>query len=250
MSGAEDDVNISAVAKVMHELNAARLELRNTSSELNRATSAGGKKLDIEKLRGFGIRVVEQLDNLDVLFEFLRIELNPKGIGYVPKTDQSIHGLYYRAISHFAHRMKAKGLKWQMTRDLGFVVNAYPSLAIVPMVLIDNAVKYSPRGGTIYINLEKEQRRAFVESAGPKISEAEMAGIFMEGVRGDFAKLAQPGGQGLGLFIAKQILEVHGYSISASQSGGFLLEGIPYASTEFTVTFETRSGTVGNASAT
>ena len=76
--------------------------------------------------------------------------------------------------------------------------------------LVENAVKYSPYGGVITVAARrgKEGIEVSVEDEGIGVPESERALIFSKFYRGgsDGRELASPG-TGLGLFIAKELLE-------------------------------------------
>ncbi len=81
-------------------------------------------------------------------------------------------------------------------------------------VLIDNAVKYSPMGGQILVDVRlKEGKVAFsVEDEGQGVSAQDLPHIFERFYRTDESRTRQTGGTGLGLSIAKWIVERHGGS--------------------------------------
>jgi two-component system sensor histidine kinase MprB len=72
--------------------------------------------------------------------------------------------------------------------------------------LPDNAVKWSPPGGTIRVKLEGDRLR--VADQCPGISETDMPFIFYRFYRGDTAQ--QTPGTGLGLSIEAQTITQHG----------------------------------------
>lgn len=98
----------------------------------------------------------------------------------------------------------------------------------VVYTLIDNAAKYSPEGGRIRITARRageEMIQMAVEDDGPGVPEDLRDRVFDKFFRatrdGDVAK--QPSGTGMGLAIAKGIVEAHGGSIaieSAAQNKG------------------------------
>ncbi len=81
-------------------------------------------------------------------------------------------------------------------------------------VLIDNAVKYSPDEGRILVDVRlKEGQAAFsVEDEGQGVSAQDLPHIFERFYRTDESRTRQTGGTGLGLPIAKGIVERHGGS--------------------------------------
>jgi two-component system sensor histidine kinase BaeS len=87
--------------------------------------------------------------------------------------------------------------------------------------LLDNAVKYSPPGGIVRVELGEEPARALlrVRDEGPGIPQDELPHIWERLYRGSGAR--EKPGLGIGLSIAKAITRAHGGSISAdSRPGG------------------------------
>ncbi len=81
--------------------------------------------------------------------------------------------------------------------------------------LIDNAIKYNRADGTIDVGLATEAREAVitVRDSGIGIAREEISKIFDRFYRVDRARPRDRGGAGLGLAIAKWIVEAHGGSI-------------------------------------
>lgn len=78
--------------------------------------------------------------------------------------------------------------------------------------LIDNAMKYSPKGGPVRIEGEVRSTEVVVSvvDSGPGISEAEREKVFDRFFRKDGGRANIAKGTGLGLFICKSIVEAHG----------------------------------------
>lgn len=81
--------------------------------------------------------------------------------------------------------------------------------------LLNNAVKYSPDGGTITIRIQDEHDRVIisVEDQGLGISKADSERLFDRFYRVDKARSREQGGSGLGLAISKEVVELHGGQI-------------------------------------
>ena len=77
--------------------------------------------------------------------------------------------------------------------------------------LVENAVKYTPAGGTVKIGLTNtdEWVKVAVEDSGIGIRAADQASIFDRFYRTDKARSRELGGSGLGLSIARWIAEAH-----------------------------------------
>jgi len=88
--------------------------------------------------------------------------------------------------------------------------------------LLDNAVKYSPEGSTIRVDLAPAGRRVTiaVRDQGAGISRAEQKRIFQKFVRGAAAKERSVQGTGVGLAVARRIVRAHGGDITVESEPG------------------------------
>jgi signal transduction histidine kinase len=97
-------------------------------------------------------------------------------------------------------------------------------LRMVLANLIDNAVKYSPQGGTVDVRVEQSNGhiRFFVSDEGIGVPEAERERIFDKFIRLDPEMSRGIGGTGLGLYICRELVGQMGGSIwvSANQPRG------------------------------
>ena len=102
-------------------------------------------------------------------------------------------------------------------------------------ILLDNAVKYAGPGGTATLTLERRQDklRLTVCNTGQPIPPEHLPHLFERFYRADTARDRQAGGYGLGLSIAKSIVEGHRGKISVTSAPG--------AGTTFTVTLPFRA---------
>lgn len=89
--------------------------------------------------------------------------------------------------------------------------------------LVDNAIKYSPAGGSIFIRIQtNEQNCAIVEveDSGPGIPSEHHDKIFERFYRLDKARSREMGGTGLGLSIVQWAAQVHGGRIEIASEEG------------------------------
>lgn len=87
--------------------------------------------------------------------------------------------------------------------------------------VLRNAVSYSIPGGQVFIQAQKAdgQAQVTIRNEGLEIPEGELANIFRKFYRLDAARSSRTGGAGLGLAIAKEIVERHGGGIRAESNG-------------------------------
>ena len=87
--------------------------------------------------------------------------------------------------------------------------------------VLRNAVSYSTPGGRVDIQAKTVGRQAeiTIRNEGLEIPEGELANIFQKFYRLDAARSSRTGGAGLGLAIAKEIVESHGGNIRCESNG-------------------------------
>jgi signal transduction histidine kinase len=88
--------------------------------------------------------------------------------------------------------------------------------------LLENAINYSPEGGTVEITAARRGNdiEIAVADRGPGIPEADLTRIFERFYRVDRSRTRDPGGTGLGLSIVRHLVELHGGKASARQREG------------------------------
>lgn len=90
------------------------------------------------------------------------------------------------------------------------------------LILLDNAVKYTPSGGTVTVGLRQADDRAEMRvcDTGVGIAPDDLPHVFERFYRADPARGRDPGGTGLGLPIAQWIVAQHGGTIDIASVPG------------------------------
>ena len=88
--------------------------------------------------------------------------------------------------------------------------------------LLDNAVKFCPKGGTLGLSLRRDGKKAYitVSNTGPTIPAQELPLLFDRFHKLDKSRAQNRDGWGLGLYIVKTIVCSHGEDISVTSSDG------------------------------
>lgn len=110
-------------------------------------------------------------------------------------------------------------LQFETDKECCFILGDYDRIRQVFIAILDNAIKFSNLGGTIYIKIQSQDKLLVtVKDEGDGISPEELPFVFEK-----FYTKKQtnnPNGSGLGLVIAKQIVEKHGGTISVESQKG------------------------------
>ena len=96
------------------------------------------------------------------------------------------------------------------------------SLRRLLLILVDNAIKFTPRGGAVTVTGEKDPAHVTISVAdtGVGIAPDDQSHIFERFWRADKVRARDAGGSGLGLPIARQIAEQHGATLAVSSEPG------------------------------
>lgn len=112
-------------------------------------------------------------------------------------------------------------IRQRFTVDIGDSITAIANEDNVHQVIIsllENAGKYTPDDGWINLTLKQDDRYAYVivRDSGPSIPDDEKKKVFERFYRVDKSRSSKKGGSGLGLSIAKQLVEIDGGKIWAA----------------------------------
>jgi two-component system sensor histidine kinase VicK len=113
------------------------------------------------------------------------------------------------------------------------IINADPTMLERALRnLVDNAIKYTPNGGTITVGVEKQDEQVIISVAdsGLGISAEDQKRLFERGVRIHRDEHKKVKGSGLGLFIVRSVAQRHGgdaWVESAINEGSTFFISIP-----------------------
>lgn len=188
------------------------------------------------KYTGIALDKAARLEELiDEFFDITRFNLTAISL---EEETVDLSRLLEQTMSEFTPLLAEKDLDW--ASDLAPRVRLLcdpDKLQRVFDNLLRNAVNYSYRGGTIAVSLERAEDRVVVRvrNRGKTIPQEKLDRIFEQFFRLDNARASTTGGAGLGLAIAKEIVELHGGTITAESADEAIV---------FTVSLPDRQGNV------
>lgn len=113
-------------------------------------------------------------------------------------------------------KRRGPGLSWHVELDPLYLMGEPDALERAVTNLLDNAVKFSPPGGTVTVELHGDRLR--VADQGPGIAEEDLPHVFERFYRSDDARTTP--GSGLGLSIVAQTIQAHGGWVKAGLAPG------------------------------
>lgn len=122
----------------------------------------------------------------------------------------------------FQGRAHDLGLTLEVAKGNGEIVADPDRLLQVFINLLDNAMRHTPRGRTVRVLLETEEKqvRFAIQDEGEGIPKEALPYIFDRFFRVNKARTRKDGGMGLGLAIVRQIVEAHGGQLKVESDMG------------------------------
>ena len=195
----------------LHDIQtASNLVFRNTEAFLHARTGrhlADGLDLEDKAL----MRIAKSVLLLRSRFSMASIVANPKAAKYGQLRPGPIHRICFKIVQLFSEQAEGKRVGLRMVGVSENRPNVFESFETIPMVLVDNAIKYSEVGTDILVRVEDSGAGCIlsVESTGPLVPDAAKAHLFERGYRAPGAVRSGTGGSGLGLYIAQVVAQVH-----------------------------------------
>jgi len=214
------------LAVLAHELRNPLTAVRNALGVLARATPGGEQaaraQAILDRQATHLTRLVDDLlDVSRIASGKIRLVRRPTDLAEVVRAAvQDVRPMYEaKGLALEAGPAAAVGVDGDATR-----------LAQVMTNLLSNALKFTDRGGKVSVSLGAEEGRAVVRvrDTGAGLDGAMLARIFRPFVQADATLDRSAGGLGLGLALARSIVELHGGTLTASSDG-------PGRGAEFTV---------------
>jgi signal transduction histidine kinase len=150
-------------------------------------------------------RMVELVDDLLIVSKL------EQGVFPLRKKEFVFGDLIKEMVERFKFFSEASGIKvnFFIQENLPLIFSDYSQLKLVVENLIDNAIRYTKKGGSIDIKVTKNAGKILfaVKDSGVGIPEEDKKYIFQKFFRAENAFREQTKGSGLGLFIVKSIIE-------------------------------------------
>jgi len=208
------------IANVSHELKTPLTGLKLLSDTLLRSieTDPSSSKVFIKRLDSELSKLISMVRKL---IDLSKIETPQKMMEKLPV---SLGELANEVGSSFSQLASNKGLTLSVNapQDLPFILGDKDQLLTLIRNLVDNAIRYTPLGGKIDVEVQENGTHIdlIVSDNGIGMAKREVPRIFERFYRVDKARSRETGGTGLGLSIVKHIAENHDGLIKVNSSLG------------------------------
>jgi signal transduction histidine kinase len=170
---------------------------------------------------------LEEVQRLERLSNNL-LSLHQYGQNALLRGPVAIENVVNDALEQLAVAAANRKMKVKLHISPARVVGHYDSLVQLVGILLDNAIKYGGSGGEVTVIGERKGWRYVVrvEDKGPGIAAHDLPHVFDRLYRGDKARSGKVSGYGLGLALAKEIVQANGAVIVAHNkaAGGACFE--------------------------
>lgn len=174
------------------------------------------------KYTGISLQKAKRLgEMINEFFEITRYNLQNITLG---KKEFYLYVLLEQVLDSFNPILKERGLQYTIDVDDRILINGDPDrLARVFENLLKNAVAYCYPNSTINVHgiVEGEGARILIRNQGKTIPPHQLEKLFEKFYRLDEARSSETGGAGLGLAIAKEIVELHDGTIKVDSQNGY-----------------------------
>lgn len=218
------------VADAGHELRTPLTSMRTNLELLLAADKAGGGRLSAQDRDEIEADIKAQLDELTQLIGDLSLLARE---GRAPDLAERIDLIEVVERALDRARRRASDVTFDVTLQPWVLTGDPTALERAVLNLLDNAVKFSPHGGTVQVGLRPlGDGTAVLEIAdeGPGIADHDLPKVFDRFYRSSEARTLP--GSGLGLAIVKQAAQQHGgqvYAGRGSRGGAMLSLRLPGA---------------------
>ncbi|WP_091227684.1 sensor histidine kinase KdpD [Microbacterium sp. 3J1] len=226
LAAARDEVQLldrsrrELIAWISHDLRSPLAGLRVMTEALDDGLAEDPARFHRQMRR----QIDHMTDLVDSLFQLSKITSGTLVLELEP---MSLHDLVSDAVAELAPIARAKQIALvELSSPDHVVVGDARELARVMVNLLANALEHTPNGGTIRISTAREDEAMVlsVRDSGTGIAHDDLTRVFEPGWRGTDARTPRDGihgtsGAGLGLAIARGIVEAHRGEISAHNDG-------------------------------
>lgn len=219
---AEDETNL--IRGILHEVRRLSREISSQRTELKSKVGCGD-----EKISALVDNIYATSQLISIRIDSYELYKNPSTITSGKQPNIPVYKKFDKARFIINAQANNKKININFIGEAYFTIDGYEIFDLLPYILLDNAVKYTRNGMDIDVIFNENERTVAVKNIGPYIPKNQLKSIFDRGFRGQYT--GDFAGSGLGLFMAKQIAELHKirYYAESSESISYIINKVPYS---------------------
>lgn len=214
---------------LMHELARINSIIKSSAEMISKGVQKG---IDKSGLIHHSEIIIENSFLFSTHLDVVNYQLNPNFFELESPTQRNLYGKFHKAILSCRKQAKQRNNKIHVSGFAQCLIDSYPVIDTLPLLLIDNAIKYSPKDSGIYIEFNEYSggTEVVVTNTGPYLTNEEEEKIFTKGYRGEEAVKTGLPGQGFGMSFIKHICALHNADVKAESGDNYFgLNGIKYS---------------------
>ncbi len=221
----EDEKNeVSIIHSVFHEIRRLSRDLDGVGSFLQKYINH-----DDEYINNLVNNVLQTINLIAIRIDSYELLKNPLTITSGKQPNIQIYKKFDKCRYILNARAKKNNTNIDFVNESYFSITGYEIFDLLPYIILDNAVKYTPTYEPIKVEFNDSNKTVIITSIGPKLNDDEKDSIFSKGFRGKNTLNTQ--GSGLGLHMLKQICDLHNITveIKSDQNVTRLEKGHPFS---------------------
>ncbi|MCI2964196.1 ATP-binding protein [Shewanella sp. N2AIL] len=244
-----DKEHIELIHDSLHELRYFNQSMITASSRLAQSvrTSVIGEKEPLNCSSEHAEEIRKHVENLAFLtklsttrLDFIEYELNPDFFSQSIPYEVDLYNKFFSAKSVLNSTCKKHKVKVKLESDIRShpCIMAVSLIDILPFLLLDNAIKYSPNEMDVVAKfiVYNDSLEVEITSFGPHVQPDEIKKLFLKGYRGKNAKLLNIHGKGIGFYFADRIVKLHDGRLTLdSDASTFSFNNVKYSKFKMTL---------------
>ncbi|AOP42913.1 ATP-binding protein [Edwardsiella piscicida] len=226
--------------ELKHDIGRLAMESLSFSEDLNNLISRGEDK---DRIESAALTIHHSLTMVSPRIVYSDMELANGQVNNSARFNAVVYKKFDKARKILKSKCYKRKVSLKFNGNSKFTIRAMSSFDIVPFLILDNAIKYSPKDNEIIVSfdtLDDSQSKldVIITSIGPFVNATDLARLTDRGFRCDNTLIKKTEGQGLGLYIVKNICAYHGVSIKFSSEYSCDISNVKYGVFTVTLSFE------------
>lgn len=226
----EDEANL--IRGILHEVRRLSREINSQRTELLRNVIN-----EDEKVSALVDNIYATSQLISIRIDSYELYKNPSAITSAIQSRIPVYKRFDKARFIIGAQAKAKKININFSGESHFTIEGFEIFDLLPYIILDNAVKYTQCGMEVNVIFDDNKRIVTIQNIGPQVPRNQLENLFEKGFRGQNSKTVE--GNGLGLYMAKQIADLHKIKCytRSSDTINFHLDNIPYSEFKMVLDF-------------